>query len=126
MKTYKVITGRRGKWWWIEVPDVDMGFSQARTLREVPSMAVDVISALLDVPADSFAVKVTVNGEEAELARLVESTSAAAEEATRAAMAQKREAVLALVAKEMPVRDIAELLHLAPSYIHQISKRAAA
>lgn len=52
---------RDGSWWAITVPELDGVFSQARRLDRVEYMARDVISLMLEVPADSFDVDVVEN-----------------------------------------------------------------
>lgn len=60
-KTYEVITGREGAWWWIEVPDVKFGFSQAATYDQLGPMAREAIALCLDVPEDSFDIAIAEN-----------------------------------------------------------------
>lgn len=122
MATYQVITGHKGKWWWIEIPGVPGGFSQAKTYREVEGMAREVIALLRDVEPDSFTVEISIDGEENELIHQVEQLDAAAKDAKAAAMMCKRAAVQQLTKKNIPVRDIAALLHVSPGYISQLSK----
>lgn len=125
-RTYEVITGRSGNWWWIEIPEVDNGFSQARRYRQVAAMAREVISLLLDVPQDSFDVAVRIKGEEADLVANIERLEAAVEIAKATADSEKRKAVKVLKAKGLPVRDVAELLHVSPSWVSELSKEHAA
>lgn len=125
-KKYTVITGREKDWWWIEIPDVPSGFSQARQYRNVESMAREVISLLLDVPEDSFDVEVCVKGEEAELVRSVETFAAAVQEAQAALGVRKKAVVQQLRKKGIPVRDVAELLHVSTGQVNDLSKESAA
>ncbi|MBO3740332.1 hypothetical protein [Actinoplanes flavus] len=62
MKVYEARVRRSGDWWFVEVPGVDMGYTQARKLADVEPMVRDMLSLLLDVPADSFAVSVSEPG----------------------------------------------------------------
>lgn len=125
MKKYTVKTGHRGKWWWIEIPEVDMGFSQAKTYRQVETMAREVISLLTNVPEDSFEVEIVMEGAEAELIKKVEALTAAARAAEDAAAREKRQAIKTLQESNIPVRDIAAMLHVSAGYISQLSKEAA-
>ena len=59
--TYKVTAERDGRFWFIRIPALD-GATQARTLDEIPMMARDYIAVSLDVPAESFDIKVHVSG----------------------------------------------------------------
>jgi hypothetical protein len=126
VKTYTVKTGRQDKWWWIEIPGIDMGFSQAKTYRQVESMAREVISMLEGVPENSFDVTIQVEGPEAALIKTVEMLDADAQEAQREAARVKRQVIKALQAKHIPVRDIAELLHVSAGYVSQLGKDTAA
>lgn len=126
MTTYEVITGREGRWWWIEIPAVDGGFSQAKRLTQVEAMAREVIALLLNVADDSFGVTVRVEGAEAEWARSVAELDAAADKAREEAAERRREAAKALKARGLPVRDIAELLHVSQGWVSQLTKPAAA
>jgi predicted RNase H-like HicB family nuclease len=125
-KTYTVITGREKNWWWIEIPDVKSGFSQAKLYRQVEAMAREVISLLLDVPEDSFDVSVQIKGEEADLVRRVEVLEAAMRDAQAAVTAQKKAAVRQMRKKGIPVRDVAELLHVSTGQVADLSKENAA
>ncbi|MCK2031776.1 hypothetical protein [Microbacterium sp. KSW4-4] len=58
MKTYAVTAERDGKFWFIRIPELD-GVTQARTDAEISVMARDYIAVTLDVPADSFDLKIT-------------------------------------------------------------------
>lgn len=53
MNHYTAIATRDGAYWLVHVPDIDQ-HTQARSLAEVEPMARDLISLVLDVPADSF------------------------------------------------------------------------
>lgn len=123
MKTYQVKTGRKGKWWWIEIPEFQGGFSQAKTFREVADMARDAIAVLLDAPPNSFDITVTIVGEEADLIKQVEQLDAAARAATEAALQSKIDAVHELTARKVPTRDIAALLHISAAYVSQLNVR---
>jgi hypothetical protein len=54
--TYLVTKQKSGRWWALEVPELDI-FSQARRGRfEVKSMSRDLIACWLDIPQDSFKI----------------------------------------------------------------------
>lgn len=125
-KNYEVITGRSGKWWWIEIPGVKNGFSQARIYRQVEPMAREVIAELLGIAADSFGVTVSVKGEEAELVAQIEKLEAAVQAAVTEAETAKRAVVKRLKDKGLPVRDVAELLHVSPTWVSELSKKKVA
>ncbi len=52
--TYKAIVTRDGAFWFIQLPSHQNIFTQARNLDEVEVMTRDVISMMLEIPADSF------------------------------------------------------------------------
>jgi hypothetical protein len=52
-KTYSYNVTRDGRFWLIHVPELDR-FTQARNLREVDEMVVDLISVITDQPTTSF------------------------------------------------------------------------
>jgi predicted RNase H-like HicB family nuclease len=57
--TYTVLAEHHDRWWAIRVLELPNVFSQSRRLRDVEAMARDAIEILLDVPADSFNVRLT-------------------------------------------------------------------
>jgi hypothetical protein len=59
-KTYTAICQRSQGWWAIRVPEVAGAFSQARRLHDVERMVRDVVALALEVPADSFDVRLEV------------------------------------------------------------------
>lgn len=125
-QTYTVITGHEKNWWWIEILDVPGGFSQARQYRHVEQMAREVISLLLDVPEDSFDLTIKIKGEEAQLVNDVEALEAAARDAQIAVAVRKRAVVRQLRNKGIPVRDVAELLHVSTGQVNDLSKENVA
>ena len=52
-KAYTYNVTRDGRFWLIHVPELDRS-TQARNLREVDEMAVDLISVITDQPTTSF------------------------------------------------------------------------
>jgi hypothetical protein len=121
-KTYEVKACFDGSWWVVEIPEVEFGFTQAKKFRQVGDLAREVVSLALEVPEDSFDLHITVVGDEAALIERVENLDAAADSAQAAALESKKAAVRALTAKKIPVRDIAEMLHITPGYVSQLSK----
>lgn len=57
MKTYDVNVYRDGRWWMIEVPDLD-GLTQARRLSDVREEAIDYIAVATDVATSAVAVNI--------------------------------------------------------------------
>jgi len=56
--TYTARCRRAGDWWAISVPELKGVNTQARRLEKVDAMVRDAIALFLDVPADSFDIKV--------------------------------------------------------------------
>lgn len=52
--TYKANVTKDGVFWFIQLPSLENLFTQARSLDEIESMTRDVISMMLDIPAESF------------------------------------------------------------------------
>ncbi|MFK0003562.1 type II toxin-antitoxin system HicB family antitoxin [Paenarthrobacter sp. NPDC090522] len=53
---------RGGKWWVIEVPEIDGLHTQARKLSEVKAMVLDAASALTGRPEGDFYVRIFRRG----------------------------------------------------------------
>jgi hypothetical protein len=103
---------RDGGWWVVKVRDVPRARTQARRLDQVEAMARDVISLLLDVPADSFDLSVQAHLEEPLAGQVRRATSLRheAEAAQQDASAAMIEAAQALAESGLRVRDIGGLL----------------
>jgi predicted RNase H-like HicB family nuclease len=56
------VATREDKYWLVHIPELDQ-YTQARTLAEVEPMARDLISLVLEVPADSFQVERQMNSQ---------------------------------------------------------------
>jgi predicted RNase H-like HicB family nuclease len=52
--TYRANVTKDAAFWFIQLPSLENVFTQARNLDEIESMTRDVISLMLDIPADSF------------------------------------------------------------------------
>jgi hypothetical protein len=117
-QTYEVVTGRDGDLWWIKIPGVEGGYSQTRRLTDVEMMARDVISMLLDVPEDSFEVKLRVEGAEGDVRNDVFAARERAYEARTRAEDRTRAAVRELMEFGLEVREIATLLRVPPAWVN--------
>lgn len=53
----EALQSRDGRFWLVEVPELGH-YTQARTLKEIRPMVVDLIQIMTDEPADSFNVRV--------------------------------------------------------------------
>lgn len=52
--TYKANITKDGSFWFIQLPSLENVFTQARNLDEIEVMTRDVVSLMLEIPADSF------------------------------------------------------------------------
>lgn len=78
-RTLEATATRDGRWWLVRVPELD-AVGQARTVRDIQPVAVEVAALHLDVPEKDVTVHVTVHvSEEAE--RLWEEARQVEEEA---------------------------------------------
>ena len=51
---YKANITKDGSFWFIQLPSLENVFTQARNLDEIDIMTRDVVSPMLEIPADSF------------------------------------------------------------------------
>lgn len=122
MSTYHAKVERDGRFWLVTVSDV--GVTQARHLREVESMARDLVAVMLEVDADSFDLEVelvlpvSVDEHIREAARL----RTLATESNAAAARQSRDAARELSEAGLTVRDVGEVLGVSHQRAHQLVK----
>ncbi|HLZ21151.1 MAG TPA: type II toxin-antitoxin system HicB family antitoxin [Ktedonobacterales bacterium] len=127
-KTYTARCERTGDWWAINVPELRGVHTQARRLEKAESMVRDAIALFLDVPADSFDVRI-----EPRLPRDLEKRVGRVRKVREQADALQREAAAAsaevagdLVTKaHMTVRDAGRVLGLSHQRIAQLIKPVA-
>ncbi len=121
MKTYTVRAERSGHWWALEAPAVPGLYSQARRLDQAEEMARDALSAMLEVPPDSFEVEIVPvlsPGTE----QVLRARAAARADAERRREAVDREAALALTEDEgLTVRDAGKVMGLSFQRVSQLA-----
>lgn len=125
-KSYTAQVSRSGKWWHVAVPEAGkFAMTQARRLKEIEPMTRDLLATIFDAPAESFTVVIVFADPEYSAAE------AAVAEARLRAAAAEREALeqTKLYAKHfsdkgLPVRDIAELLHISSSRVSELTRAA--
>ena len=111
LRTYHAEVDRDGKAWRVRVPEVART-TQARTLREVESMARDLIAIMDDIPADSFDLDVTLTlpaDVQAELDRSAKLRDQAARSQAQAAQSARR-AARRLRDQGLPLQDVGTAL----------------
>ena len=114
---------RSGGWWAITVPALDGVFSQAKRLDQVEDRAREAISLMLDVDEDDVGdldVVVTPPARVADLLGALEASVTAADEATRTAVAARREIAELLRAEGLPLRDVGVLIGVSHQRVSQL------
>jgi hypothetical protein len=111
LKTYHAEVDRDGKVWRVRVPEVART-TQARTLREVESMARDLVAIMDNIPADSFDLDVALTlpaDVQADLDRSAELRAQAARSQAQAARLARR-AARRLRDQGLPLQDVGKAL----------------
>lgn len=122
-KAYRVEVVRSGGWWAITVPALDGVFSQVKRLSQVEDSAREAISLMLDIGEDNIGgldIAVTPPAQAADLLEALEVSLATADEATRAAVAARREVAELLRAEGLPLRDVGELIGVSHQRVSQL------
>lgn len=123
MKTYDVTVTREGRWWMVEIPELD-GLTQARRLDEVETMAREYIAVTLDVALSKVAVDVSgieVDGQDwLSPKTLVGTLRKQAQEVEDLAAAITREIAATLTQAKVPLRDVSSVLGLSHQRVSQI------
>jgi hypothetical protein len=112
-RTYMARAVSDGDRWIVEVPEVPRARALARRLDQVLETARDAISLTLDVPTDSFDVRVEARIGDDLLAARIEAARSLREEALtarQAASAAMEDAARSLATRGFRIRDIGELL----------------
>lgn len=125
MKTYNINVVRDGKWWMVEIPEID-GLTQARRISEIEDMARSFIAVDTNTPISEVAVKIAKVkigdlGDVAPRARKIVAERTAAEAAAATALEDLTALVRALTIAQVPVRDSAALLDVSPQRVSQLS-----
>jgi len=123
MKTYEIRVYRDGKWWMVEIPEID-GLTQARRLSEVEDMARSFIAVDQDVAPSEIQLRspqVIVSGEDlgSTMRDILEfrKTARVAEEKAAALMVATARR---LAKQQVPLRDIGEVLGVSHQRVHQL------
>lgn len=122
--TYEATVTREDGWWMIHIPKID-GLTQSRRLTDADRMARELVAVTLDVPPDTVDVHLIIAQVAGIDVRMVLSTVAAerAEAARLEADATTRARALAraLVADDVPLRDIGTILGVSHQRAHQLA-----
>lgn len=118
--TYEVVAKRWKHGWELHIDSV--GVTQSRTLLDAESMVRDYVAMLLDVPEDSFELKVTPEigaGVDGELIGLRDADQEL-EAAKERAIAQRRKVARRLDSLGLSGREIAAVLKVSPQRVSQL------
>ncbi|RNL60471.1 HicB family toxin-antitoxin system [Nocardioides marmoriginsengisoli] len=123
MRTFEVKVRRDGKWWMIEIPEID-GLTQARRLSDVEDMARSYIAVDQDLVPSQIQLmnpQVEVEGSDlaATMAEILNLRAEAKEAEERAAALMVRTAK-ALAKADVPLRDIGSVLAVSHQRVHQL------
>ena len=127
-KTYTARCQRSGDWWAISVPELRGVHTQARRLEKAEAMVRDAIALFLDVPSESFDVRI-----EPVLPRDLQGKVGRARKVRGEAEVLQREAAIAsaevaadlVQTAHLTVRDAGRVLGLSHQRITQLLKAAA-
>lgn len=121
--TYKVNVTRDGRWWMIDVPEIDQ-LTQARRINEIEDQARSLIAISTDTPLTDININVTIDitgiGDIAAHARDINQHRC---EALKMAEESRRETahyVQQLMRAGLTVRDAGALLDYSPQRISQL------
>lgn len=119
------VTGREGRWWAVEIPELD-GVTQAARLADVADEARSYIAVTLDVPLSSVDVRVVIddtpharNVQERSQQILAARQQAEALEAS--AIDEARALARELAGDGIPMRDIATLVGVSFQRVSQLA-----
>jgi hypothetical protein len=126
MMVYEVhVTGREGRWWAVEIPELDR-VTQAARLADVDAEARDYIAVTLDVPPSTVKMRVIVD--DTPHARCVQDRSERIRVHREMAEQHEAQAVAetAVLARELaqdgvPTRDIATLVGVSFQRVSQLT-----
>jgi predicted XRE-type DNA-binding protein len=128
MKSYDAVVTREGRWWMIEIPELD-GLTQARRLDEVERMAREYIAVTTDVPLSQVAVEISgieVAGQDlVEAKTLVEGLRRRAQELEALVADLTREVASVLTDADVPVRDVSTVLGVSHQRVSQLVQAAS-
>lgn len=124
MSSYTATVTREGKWWMVRVAGLS-GLTQARHLAEANEMAREFIAVSLDAPIDDIEVKVAVvsAGRVTDIDKVLEHIRAERDTAAELERKAQRDAIelaRALVAEDIPLRDVGAILGISHQRAHQL------
>jgi hypothetical protein len=126
MTAYVVNAARSGRGWILTVPEVQGAVSYVRGLGGALAHAREAIAFVLDVPEDSFEVRLEPDLAPDDLAEISRARAAVveAERVQREAAQQSRLVVAKLHREGLSGADIAALVNVSPQRVSQLLKPA--
>ncbi|MGB3414248.1 MAG: hypothetical protein WBA28_05985 [Microbacteriaceae bacterium] len=119
MKTYDIKTQRDGKFWFIEIPELD-GATQAKRLNDVEEMARDYIAAVTDETDFLIHVKILVPEAIQNLLDLSSQHRQESERLNAKAAEEYRQAATKLKDDGLTVREIGQVLDISHQRAQQL------
>jgi hypothetical protein len=125
MSMYTALVSRDGRFWHVEVPEIDR-VTQARNLNEVDLMARDLVAIMTGVEPDSFELDVRVQLPDSVQAHLseVERARDAEAEARSHAATELRAAAAELKNAGLSVRELGSVLGISYQRASQLTSRS--
>ena len=128
MTNYEAVVTREGRWWMIEIPELD-GLTQARRLDEVERAAREYIAVTADVPLSRVAVEISgiqVAGQDLlEAKKLVDDLRRRVKQLDGLVADLTREVASALTDAHIPVRDVSSVLGVSHQRVSQLVQAVA-
>lgn len=129
MTTFELKVYRDGRWWMIEIPEID-GLTQARRLGEVEDMARSFIAVDQDLAPSEVELKkpqVLVAGNDlASTMKEILALRLSARKLEEQVAALMVETATKLAKAEVPLRDIGTVLDVSHQRVHQLLHSAVA
>lgn len=126
-RTYEANVTLEDGWWMIHVPEID-GLTQSRRLADAGQMARELVAVTLDTPLDDIDVHVTVERVAGlDVREVLDTVAAERAEAARLeadATSRARDLARALVADNVPLRDVGTILCVSHQHAHQLVSAA--
>lgn len=122
MKVTAKVT-RSGRWWAIEIPEVQGAYSQARRLNEVPVEAAEAVATVLDIDPGDIDVEISVNYDPASEAAKVRTDLEKALAAMQEASNQMAQLARNMKSDGLTVREIGTVMGVSPQRAQQLTKK---
>lgn len=121
MSRFTAHVTRDGRFWLIHVPEIDR-YTQARHLREIDTMARDLVAVMTGKDPAGIQLTVDIHTPDVAAAHLARAAELREESrrAQAAAAAELRKAARELKNTGMPLRDIGQLLDVSYQRAHQL------